>query len=121
MSWNVKDAVSYLRLHALASSSGNCAKFVRSAIKHGGVVLLATNYAKDYGSKLTMAGFSLTHSPIREPGDVVVIQPIAGNSAGHMAMFDGEIWISDYRQYHGFYPSQSYRHLKPPYKIYRHL
>ncbi|MBP5132993.1 CHAP domain-containing protein, partial [Pseudomonas protegens] len=53
-------------------------------------------------------------------GDVVIIQPIAGHPHGHMAMFNGTLWVSDFKQLHGFYPGHSYRVHKPAYKIYRH-
>jgi hypothetical protein len=68
-----------------------------------------------------MAGFVEVinpHTPMA--GDVVIIQPITGHPDGHMAMYDGFIWISDFKQQHGLYPSEGYRTVAPPYKIYRH-
>ena len=54
-----------------------------------------------------------------EKGDVVVIQGIPGHPHGHMAMYDGSIWISDFRQ-PDLYPGTAYRVARPSYKIYRY-
>lgn len=80
---------------------------------------MRTGLAKDYGSSLVGAGFYEVHGD-PQPGDVVVIQATGAHTAGHMAMFDGQIWISDFRQLHGFYPGPEYRIHRPAYKIYRH-
>lgn len=120
MPWDKDSAVAYARQHASALSGGNCAKAVRLAIASGGIELLHTHYAKDYGASLTHSGFYVTGASTPVAGDVVVIQPMPGHPDGHMAIYDGHIWISDFKQYHGFYPGESYRHIKPPYKIYRH-
>ena len=53
-------------------------------------------------------------------GDVAIIQPIAGHPHGHMAMFNGTQWVSDFKQQHGLYPNTAYRSLKPPFTIYRY-
>ena len=113
-------AANYVSSHASAASTGNCAKFVRRGIERGGIMIDRTRDAKDYGQSSISAGFYEVHSASPQKGDVVVIQPIANHPAGHMAMFDGQIWVSDFKQYHGFYPNQQYRAVQPPYKIYRH-
>ena len=79
-----------------------------------------TYHAKDYGSLLKNAGFSVigTFETPRE-GDVIVIQPYAGgNPSGHMALFDGQHWYSDFRQ-RDMWAGPGYRAAKPPYVIYR--
>ncbi|REE17561.1 hypothetical protein B0G71_0514 [Paraburkholderia sp. BL27I4N3] len=113
-------AAQYVNAHASVISTGHCAKFVRLAIERGGIMIDRTRDAKDYGQSLISAGFYEVNSAYLTKGDVVVIQPIASHPAGHMAMFDGRIWVSDFKQYHGFYPNQEYRTVQPPYKIYRH-
>ena len=120
--WNVKSALTYLNKHAHKHSLGRCAEFVRLAVEAGGVKLIHHLSAKDYGSSLERVGFKavaqvLTHF---SPGDVAVIQPIPGHPHGHMAMFNGEIWISDFRQSHGLYPGPTYRKIKPAFTIYRY-
>ncbi|WP_205965188.1 CHAP domain-containing protein [Paraburkholderia flava] len=119
--WNKDAAVNHLRSHAEPVSHGWCARYVREAIAAGGVEVMQTAAARDYGPPLMSAGFYRVLSPAYPiKGDVVVIQPIPHHPYGHMAMFDGNIWISDFKQYHGFYPSQSYRDIAPPFQMYRH-
>jgi len=80
-------------------------------------------YAYGIRKKLRLIAYLRGFREVRgtpQPGDVVVIQAITGHPHGHMAMFDGQIWISDFRQMHGFYPAQVYRTIKPAYQICRH-
>jgi len=51
-------------------------------------------------------------------GDIVVIQKTTKNENGHIAIYNGNNWVSDFKQ-QGFWPSSSYRSENPPYKIYR--
>ena len=55
---------------------------------------------KDYGPSLLRAGFrEVPPGSTLLSGDVAVIQPYpGGNSSGHMTMYDGTQWISDFRQ-----------------------
>jgi hypothetical protein len=104
-------------------SLGQCAHYTRMAIEAGGVKLKHHTSAKDYGSSLEAVGFvkvPLGHYQ-HQAGDVGIVHPIPGHPHGHMAMFDGKIWISDFRQHHGLYPSVTYRKLNKGYSIYRYL
>ena len=86
----------------------------------GGGNAAKTGSAKDYGSLLTASGFiSVQDAP--RAGDVAVIQPIPGHPDGHMTMYNGTQWVSDYKQpaVYGYYPSASYRQQRPPVAIYR--
>ncbi|MCT4704755.1 hypothetical protein MUA03_02365 [Enterobacteriaceae bacterium H16N7] len=120
MSWNKDVAIQHLRTRAGGTSSSHCAQYTREAIEAGGVTLARTTHAKDYGSSLISAGFrEVPPGSTLWAGDVVVIQPYpSGNPSGHMAMFDGTTWISDFRQ-RTMYPGPGYRRTNPPYKIYR--
>ena len=120
MPWDKSAAVIYLQSHAEATSHGRCARYVREAIQRGGIMLIHTHSAYNYGASLVCAGFYPVLRGVPKKGDVVVIQPIAGHDDGHMAMYDGQIWISDFKQLHGFYPGPAYRAAQPPYKMYRH-
>src|SRR5262249_23470326 len=123
MSWDSTKAVKYLQDNAEPHSTGNCAHYVREAIEAGGVTLIRHHSAKDYGPSLLVVGFNLIRSGlgyIHQLGDVGIVQPIPGHPHGHMAMFDGKHWISDFVQWHGIYPGQSYRKEKPAYAIYRY-
>jgi hypothetical protein len=120
--WDKATAVAYLDAHVAAHSLGRCAEYVREAIEAGGVVLIRHTSAKDYGGSLTHVGFLPVAIPGSPPqaGDIVVIQSIKGHPDGHMAMFDGHLWVSDFKQLHGLYPGPSYRVAKPPFTIYRY-
>src|SRR5690606_36241962 len=49
-----------------------------------------------------------------------VIQAAPGHVHGHMAMFNGTKWVSDFVQDKGFYPAQAYRTNNIAYKLYRY-
>ncbi len=120
--WAAEKSVAYLNQHAKPHSLGRCAEFVRLAIEAGGVKLIHHFSAKDYGSSLLRVGFKSIDHPITHftPGDVAIIQPIPGHPHGHMTMYNGRIWISDFHQPHGLYPGPTYRKLKPRFDIYRY-
>jgi len=120
--WNKDKAVDYLNSHANNNSLGRCAEYTRRAIEAGGVKLTHHTSAKDYGSSLLAVGFeSLGHKAGGyRKGDVGIVQPIKGHPHGHMAMYNGVIWISDFRQFHGLYPGPGYRAAKPMFTIYRY-
>ena len=121
--WDVDKAVAHLNSHASKESQGRCAAYVRQAIEAGGVTLVRQASAKNYGDSLEKVAFR----EVRESewdivaGDVVVIQPIAGHPHGHMAMYNGSLWVSDFVQQRGYYPGPSYRKQKPPVAFYRHV
>ena len=116
---DVDKSVAYLNAHAQGHSLGRCAEFVRKAVEAGGVHLARHTSAKDYGSSLEAVGFKEVQGTGYQAGDVAIIQPIPGHPHGHMTMFNGTIWISDFKQLHGLYPGASYRTIKPPFKVYR--
>jgi hypothetical protein len=122
MVWSLENALRRLNSHAVGKSTGNCAAYTRQAINAGGIVLARTPSAKDYGPNLQAVGFEEVSPPpvSYKAGDVVVIQSATGHPTGHMAMFNGEIWVSDFKQAKGLYPGEAYRKEKPVYRIYRY-
>jgi hypothetical protein len=121
--WDKQKAIEYLDKHALGYSIGHCAQYTRLAIEAGGLTLIHHESAKDYGSSLLMVGFvavAANGSASSLAGDVGIVQPIPDSPHGHMAMFDGTHWVSDFIQMHGLYPGPKYRELKPAYTIYRY-
>lgn len=118
--WNAQTAVEHARTNARVKSTGACARYTRQAIEAGGLTLARTTHAKDYGPSLVNAGFQvISPTPtVFEVGDVVVISGFEGTESGHMAIYDGQRWISDFIQT-ALYPGPGYRKAKPAYKIYR--
>ncbi len=122
--FNIDKAVKELNSNSNSNSLGKCAKFVRFALEAGGI---NTNgrpgSAKDYDSFLENRGFSVINKSGYTPkvGDIVVIESFQGKNFhehGHIQMWNGEKWVSDFRQ-SGFWPGGDYRNSKPSYKIIR--
>jgi RHS repeat-associated protein len=110
---------------------GGCAKNVRLGLQEGlgqtprrdKNTLGTPEFAKDWGDWLEkQLGYVV--APIGPdgiidtyPGDIVVMQPLVSpdgsyltNEAGHIAMWDGQQWVSDYQQQR----LQPYEWQKPP-------
>jgi hypothetical protein len=122
---DIEAAVRHLDSHALSESTGRCARFVREALDAGKVIINPNpRNAKDYGPYLEAKGFvklTATEEPQYTPlkGDVAVIQPYKGGSpAGHICMYNGTQWVSDFKQ-RDMWSGPGYRQHKPDYAIYR--
>ena len=120
MVWSRDEAISQIRSRAGSHSIHRCAFYTREVIEAGGVHVDNVPDAKNYGRSLERAGFR--EVPLGSTviaGDVAIIQPYAGgNPSGHMTMYDGTTWYSDFRQ-NSMYPGGGYRAAQPAYKIYR--
>lgn len=119
--YDIEKAVAKLNANVEAKSLSACAKYVRIAIEAGG---LSTNgrpiSAKNYDTFLPKLGFKeiskTNYTPIK--GDIVVIQSINGHPHGHICMYNGSQWLSDFKQ-RDMWPGSSYRNNPPRYNIYR--
>jgi hypothetical protein len=113
-------AADYLTNNAGTSSTGYCARSVRQALGAAGY----TNFSKgvgsayQFGDPLTKAGFSPIDSNGYTPskGDVIVFQPVDGHPDGHVEMYNGTGWVSDFKQ-NSMLPSTDYS--KGSYQVYR--
>jgi len=110
--------VNYVDLHAKSSSQGKCAVACREGFEAGG--LDATTHptnAKDYGPFLTQHGASVVseHNYKPQKGDVAVFQGNDSHPYGHIEVYDGKQWVSDFKQ-NNFSP---YRTDTPPSTVYR--
>jgi co-chaperonin GroES (HSP10) len=124
MVWDPTKAVKELKANARSKSAGQCAKYTRIAIEAGGVVLTRHNSAKNYGSSLVAVGFREIEaadylSGKFLAGDVVILQDVTGHPHGHMAMYDGQYWVSDFVQ-SSIYPATAYKQHNASYVIYRY-
>jgi hypothetical protein len=120
-SWNIAAAIRQLENARLPSpGTRRCVAHVKAGLAAGGIPLEGGPLsAKDYGPILEADGFQAigANAPL-QAGDVVVIQSAVRRPHGHMAMYNGREWISDFRQ-GDLYPGPHYRKEQPEYTIYR--
>lgn len=108
MSFNIQKAITYGTQHCNAKSQGLCAKHVRLMLEAGGLNTTGhPAYACQYANFLPRLGFKLisvlstrqdqtTYTTSKaKPGDIAVM---AHGKYGHICMFNGKNWISDFRQ-----------------------
>ncbi len=111
-SYNISNAINHLTSNANGSSTGYCARYVRQALEAGG--MSTDNHpesACDYDTWLQTQGFRVvavtgTYTP--DAGDIVVFEALSGHAHGHIAMYNGQQWISDFVQ-SDMYGSSAYR------------
>ncbi|MED5699597.1 hypothetical protein [Enterobacter ludwigii] len=118
----------------LKYGESKCARYVKKALIAGGASVKnsAIESAKNYGPWLIENNFKVVDNTTtvssggvftisgQQTGDVVVIQAAPHHVHGHMAMFNGKHWVSDFVQEKGFYPAQIYRDNKIAYTLYRY-
>ena len=112
--------VDFMNSHAHNSSQQRCAAAVRRGLEAGGLDLTGRpNLAKDYGPYLITLGFALVPAAGWTPiaGDIVVFDGNETHPSGHIAMYNGSRWISDFRQVN----MVPYRSHVPPYNLYRYV
>ncbi|QED23836.1 hypothetical protein [Candidatus Deianiraea vastatrix] len=118
-----------------------CAEYVADALRENGISIYKpkprdgqkSSSACDYGPSLENAGFiglythdenekgnSLPESYQSEKGDIIIIQPTEDgkHKHGHIAMFNGDAWVSDFRQ-HTIHGLKGYNLEDLDYTIYR--
>lgn len=92
--------VDFSSVKPTSESVGFCASYVRQAIEYGGGrPMQRVEAAYEYGPSLKAYGYKpLDKYSERDwqVGDVVVTQPTSGHSDGHMAMYNGSKWVSDF-------------------------
>ena len=86
---------------ALSRSSGYCARYVRKALQSAGYEFTPNPSAYQYASRgtLAQAGFTkINNNMAPQVGDVVVYNRTSKHPHGHIQIFDGRDWVSDFRQ-----------------------
>lgn len=97
--WNPRRAANYATNNAESKSVGLCGLYVRKAIIAGGIPLYLGGDAWSYKYLLPIIGFKrIDKNEKLTIGDIVVFQPIGGRKFGHIAIWNGEQWISDFKQ-----------------------
>ena len=102
---------------ALSSSTGYCARYVRKALQSAGYEFTPNPSAYQYASRgtLSQAGFTkISNNMEPQVGDVVVYDRTSSRPHGHIQIFDGNDWVSDFRQnsispYSGHYNYTTWR------------
>ena len=102
---------------ALSRSSGYCARYVRKALQSAGYEFTPNPSAYQYASRgtLAQAGFTkISNDMAPQVGDVVVYNRTSSRPHGHIQIFDGNDWVSDFRQnsispYSGTYSYTTWR------------
>lgn len=121
--WNVRRAIDTLQRNAKDHPTGYCSRYVQMAIGagfgHSGSLNLG--HAHMLPGKLGAFGFAPLSWEGYQPkaGDVYVSPALPGHQYGHVAMFDGQQWISDFRQ-RDMWGGEAYRAHKRG-VVFRHL
>ncbi len=133
MPLDIAKAVKALDANAQDKPANKCAHYVRLALKAGGIDINPYPlFACNYGPPLLANGFKEVPAKDYKPvaGDVVVIQPYpagtdkhgkhynASHPAGHIAMYDGTIWVSDFKQ-RDMMAGPGYRAHATSFQVYR--
>jgi hypothetical protein len=97
--WNGEEAAKYATENALKKSVGLCAMYVRKAMIAGGIPLYQGGNAWHYKYLLPILGFEeVDKKEEKMVGDIVVFQPIGKRWFGHIAIWNGKQWVSDFKQ-----------------------
>lgn len=121
---DLKKMVEHANSKATNETQGICATRIREAIEAGGGNTKGHPvYAKDYGPLLTSLGFEEISDTGYAPvyGDIAVFLPptTSKKQAGHIQIFNGSKWVSDFVQGKDFWPGAGYRTEKVKHWIYR--
>ena len=97
--WNPEKAAVYATENAEVKSVGLCALYVRRAMIAGGIPLYQGGNAWSYKYLLPVIGFeNVNENEGLMVGDIVAFQPIGGRKFGHIAIWNGKQWVSDFKQ-----------------------
>jgi hypothetical protein len=102
--WNIQAACQWIITHSHTSTQHACAKYVRQAIEAGGISTAGRpTWAWKYMNYLPTIGFKYIGNFQRgfkaEPGDIAVYMKNGNpNVPGHICMWTGVQWCSDFRQ-----------------------
>lgn len=100
--WNSEASLNALERNASDESQGYCAGAVRQALNAGGLFPAKGNAWTYNNGKLEKIGFSRIDNPKDgkpyQKGDILVTERNNSHIYGHIAMFNGKKWVSDFKQ-----------------------
>ncbi|MCD9853276.1 hypothetical protein LUD75_01060 [Epilithonimonas sp. JDS] len=121
--YDIDAAVNYIIANAKTKKPyGDCAKYVRLSINAGGITNIF-GHAKEYYNtdKLVKYGFTKVGTDLDsiqlKKGDIAAFGSVKGHSYGHIAMWTGIQWVSDFKQ-KSFWVANQYS-VEKKYAIYR--
>jgi hypothetical protein len=122
LSSGIHRLISWLDAHAHLHSAHHCAASVREAMEAAGIPTQdrpPSGDAGDYGPFLLRHGAEVIPQQSYEPkvGDIAVFDRTDDHPAGHIQVFDGQHWVSDFVQ-HTFSPYRD-QESTPPVTVYR--
>lgn len=116
--FDVDKAVAELNRRARPKSKAMCAMYVRIALEAGGCdtrILLHAYQYMDFLPKINFKEVSKEGYKAQK-GDIIVFPKIGSRKSGHIAMYNGKQWVSDFFQ-PGIIVHKDYR--KADYRYYR--
>lgn len=116
---SIDTAVTYLINHANKNSVGYCAAYVADALEAGGFSFTRQASAYQYRTNGVLTGIG--YNEISKPssfakGDITVTENNSAHPHGHIAMWSGYNWISDFVQNSEYV----YASNQPPVHYYRY-
>ena len=116
--FNADKAAAYVGEHAAPKSRTCCAWYVMRAL-HSGNCYIYILPAYGYSWLLPKYGFEKISKDNYKPqkGDIIVFPAIGKHIWGHIQMWDGQQWVSDFKQ-RSMIPAKAY--VQTDWKIYRH-
>ena len=94
-------ASDYATRHAEGGSTGYCARYVANSLQAAGYQFTRNGMAYEYVTKGTLAKMGFEKVDMGQPpqkGDISVMGPRKPNHAGHISIFNGKNWVSDFVQ-----------------------
>jgi len=116
---DINKAVDHLVSHARSKSVGLCAKYVADALEAGGFKFTRQPSAYLYRTKGILTGMGyreIGKQSSYAKGDITVTDKNGAHEDGHIAMWSGHNWISDFVQKSEFV----YSNNQPPVYYYRY-
>lgn len=111
--------VAYITKHKSLKSRSMCAWYSMKAIRNGGCYYCYIYPGYAYNKILPKLGFEeiSTENYIPKAGDISVLPKNSNSCFGHIAIYNGSNWISDFKQ-DDIFPGKSYK-ISGKYQIFR--
>lgn len=112
-------AINYIKQHKSSKSKSMCAWYVMQALRYGGCRYCYIYPAYAYNKVLPKLGFEEVpiNDYVPQKGDISVLPTNVSSVFGHIAIYDGNCWISDFEQ-KSIFPGKYYKQ-NGKYQIYR--